>query len=191
MKQIGVLGFQGSVEEHMSMLRSIGVKTVRVNAEKTLSEVDALIIPGGESTTFLKILHFSRIYEPLKAKIKQGLPIMATCAGIILLASHIDHLTQESMGILPISVNRNGYGRQIASFCEEIAVDGLTEPFKAIFIRAPILSKVDPSVKIIAHDSSGNAVLVQKEKILGATFHPELTDDHRIHEIFIHLLDKI
>jgi 5'-phosphate synthase pdxT subunit len=191
MNQIGVLGFQGSVEEHLQMLASLKIKAIQVNSLTTLSQVDGIIIPGGESTTFLKILHFSKLYEPLLQKIKKGLPVMATCAGIILLASHIDNLEQESMNLLPISVNRNGYGRQIESFCEDVTVCGLNQPFKAVFIRAPIITKVEKDVTVLAHDSKANPIFVQKNNILGLTFHPELTDDTRIHEMFIHLIDKI
>lgn len=191
MKQIGVLGFQGSVEEHMQMLDRIKVKNSEVMSAESLASIDGLIIPGGESTTFLKILHFNGLYQPLMDKIKAGLPVMATCAGLILLASHIDNVDQESMKLLPINVNRNGYGRQIESFCEEETITGLSSPFKAVFIRAPIITKVEPGVTVLAYDSKANPIMVQKNKILGLTFHPELTDDPRLHEMFIDLIDKI
>lgn len=191
MKLIGVLGFQGSVEEHIQMLTSMNKNSIRVTSEQSLSQVDGLIIPGGESTTFLKILHFSNLYEPLLKKIKDGLPVMATCAGVILLASCIDHLNQESMHILPISVSRNGYGRQIASFCEEVKVLGLSDTFKAIFIRAPIITKTDESITILARDSNLNPIMVQKGNVIGLTFHPELTDDDRIHSLFIEKMNII
>lgn len=191
MKQIGVLSFQGSVEEHLHMLDKACVKALAVNSLATLSQVDGLIIPGGESTTFLKILHFSGMFDPLMQKIKEGLPVMATCAGIILLSSEIDSLAQESMKLLPITVNRNGYGPQIASFIENVKIGGLTVPFQAIFIRAPIITQIHGTVTVLAHDSNGNPIFIKKDNILGLTFHPELTDDTRIHEMLIDLIDKI
>ena len=190
MKQIGVLSFQGSVEEHIQMLQKLPVHPFRVHSLETLLKADGLIIPGGESTTFLKILHFSGLYTPLQEKIKQGLPTMATCAGLILLASQIESLSQETMDLLPIRVCRNGYGPQIASFCEDISVKGLGTPFHAVFIRAPIITTCG-AVDILASDSFGHPVLVQKEKILGLTFHPELTEDSRLHDFFVHFIDKI
>jgi 5'-phosphate synthase pdxT subunit len=156
-----------------------------------LSSIDGLIIPGGESTTFLKILHFSQLYTPLLEKIKAGLPVMATCAGLILLSTHIDNVEQESMKLLPISVSRNGYGRQIESFCYDASIVGFDRPYRAVFIRAPIITKVDSSVSILARDTKANPIMVKKDKILGLTFHPELTDDTRLHEMFIDLIDKI
>jgi len=188
MKHIGILGFQGSIDEHMAMLNQLSVSSERIVNPSTLSSIDGIIIPGGESTTFLKMLHFSKLYEPLCQKIKEGMPVLATCAGIILLSSHIDNLEQESMNLLPIHVNRNGYGPQIFSFSESIALDGFKDPFKAVFIRAPIITKVESSVQILGRDSFKNPVMVLKNKMIGLTFHPELTDDIRIHDFFIHLI---
>lgn len=191
MKQIGILSFQGSVSEHVSILKKLSIEPILVHSKETLSQVDGIIIPGGESTTFLKILHFSGLFTPIQEKIKQGLPVMATCAGLILLASHIDNLSQETMNLLPISVSRNGYGPQIASFCESVNVTGFDKPIKAVFIRAPIITKVSPPVEILAKDSFGHPIAVTMVNILGLTFHPELTDDTRLHKLFVHLIDKI
>lgn len=188
MKRIGVLGFQGSFLEHQQMLESMHIKTQLVISKSALSEIDGLVIPGGESTTFIKLLKFNHLFDELSQKIQEGMPILATCAGVILLASQIDNVEQESMKQLSVQVNRNGYGPQIFSFCETISIEGLQDPFKAVFIRAPIITKVMSPANVIARDSYGNPVMIQEKNRLGLTFHPELTDDQRIHEMFIQMI---
>lgn len=190
MKPFGVLGFQGSVEEHEQMMHSLGCSTLRVKQASELETISGLIIPGGESTTFLKLLQSTGLYEPLKEKIKNGLPVLATCAGIIILAEKVDRENQLSMGLLRISVQRNGYGPQYDSFCEEVAIESFTETFRAVFIRAPLIQSVDPEVKILARDKADHPVWVVDRNVWGLTFHPELTQDTRIHQMFINAICK-
>jgi len=187
--RIGVLSFQGSVEEHLKALDRLHVSGVPIKTEGSLQEIDGLILPGGESTTFLKLLHSSKLFKPLSDRIKNGLPIMATCAGLILLAEKIANVRQESFSSLPITIERNGYGPQYFSFCEEVVMKGLPDPFRAVFIRAPVITYCNPAVETVSKDHEGNPIFIKYNKILGLTFHPELTDDDRIHEIFINLID--
>jgi len=189
-KLFGVLGFQGSVEEHEQMMHDLGCSTLRIKQASELDKIDGLIIPGGESTTFLKLLQTTGLYEPLKEKIKNGLPVLATCAGIIILAEKVDRENQLSMGLLRISVQRNGYGPQYDSFCEEVAIESFKETFRAVFIRAPLVEWVDPEVNILARDSSGHPIFIKDKNIWGLTFHPELTEDDRIHRSFIQEISK-
>ncbi len=184
MKRIGVLGFQGSVEEHLEVIERVGHFPLRIREKAHLKEIDGLILPGGESTTFLKLLHTSSLYEPLLAGIKQGLPVLATCAGLIVLAKNVRQPEQDSMALLDIVVQRNGYGSQFESFCEEVKVEGFKKTFRAVFIRAPLIQSVGPGVKMMSFDHAGHPVFVQQEHLWGLTFHPELTKDDRIHELF-------
>lgn len=184
MKRIGVLGFQGSVDEHLKAIERVGHFPLLVREKTHLKEIDGLILPGGESTTFLKLLHTSGLYEPLLAGIKEGLPVLATCAGLIVLASKVSQPEQASMALLDISVQRNGYGSQYESFCEEVKVEGFKKTFRAVFIRAPLIQSVGPGVSILSVDHAGHPVFVQQEHLWGLTFHPELTQDDRIHELF-------
>jgi len=185
--KIGVLGFQGSVEEHLASLQKLGVDVVKVKDVDTLSKVSGIILPGGESTTHLKLLKEVGLFVPLREAIISGLPVLATCAGIILLAIKID-TEQDSLKVLGIEVVRNGYGPQYYSFVEYINILGFNEPFKAIFIRAPIIKRVDKDVTILARDEKKNPCFVKSGKILGLTFHPELTEDLRLHKMFIDLI---
>lgn len=188
MKCIGILAFQGSVEEHEQMTSNLGCSVLRIKQASDLNDIGGLIIPGGESTTFLKLLQTAGLYEPLKEKIQKGLPVLATCAGIIILADKVDPENQLSMGLLRISVVRNGYGPQYDSFCEEVAIESFKETFRAVFIRAPLIQAVDPEVKVLARDKANHPVWVVDRNVWGLTFHPELTCDHRIHQMFINTI---
>jgi pyridoxal 5'-phosphate synthase pdxT subunit len=187
-KRLGILAFQGSVEEHEQMAERSGASTLRVKRPEELGHIDGLIIPGGESSTFIKLLHTSGFYFPLLERISKGLPVLATCAGIILLAQKVVHPEQISMEQLRIKVQRNGYGRQIDSFCEEVSIEGFKEAFRAVFIRAPLILSVDPEVSVLARDHSGHPIYVKDRNITGLTFHPELCGDTRIHRHFISLI---
>jgi 5'-phosphate synthase pdxT subunit len=184
--RIGVLAIQGSVLEHKEMLDRLGVESILVKRPEELDRIDGLILPGGESTTFLKILEGRGLFERLMEKIQRGLPVLATCAGVILLAKDIENYPeQKTLGVLDITVSRNAYGSQRESFITYIDIPVIGEDrFEAIFIRAPQIKRVGEGVKVHSY-FDGNPVFVEKANIIGLTFHPELTEDIRIHKYFV------
>ena len=174
---IGVLAVQGNFREHAKMLRALGAEVVEVRKPEELDGLDGLVIPGGESTAILRL---ARLYGLDEALRRFEAPIFGTCAGMILLGR--DHL-----GLVDVSVRRNAYGRQVASFEADLEVAGDDEPLRGVFIRAPWIEGAGPDVEVLAeHD--GRPVLVRDGKILLASFHPELTDDTRVHERFLELV---
>jgi 5'-phosphate synthase pdxT subunit len=182
--KIGVLAIQGDYEAHGRMLERLGVEPVYVRTPADLAGLRGLIIPGGESTTHMKILSEEGLLEALRKYSAEGGAFFGTCAGAILLAREVHNPDQASLGFLDISVLRNGYGRQLASDVH-LGQSKLKEaPLEMVFIRAPIIESVGPGVKILAEDA-GHPVLVEQGRILAATFHPELTADSTIHEYFI------
>ena len=186
--KVGILGFQGSVEEHIASLLQIGVEVITVKDVTTLAKVSGIILPGGESTTHLKLIKTVGLFTPLREVISEGLPVLATCAGIILVAYKIDLIDQDSLRVLDIEIVRNGYGSQYHSFAEDINILDLNKPFKAVFIRAPIIKRVGENVAVLARDKKENPCFVKRGKILGLTFHPELTNDLRVHKMFTDLI---
>ena len=179
---VGVLALQGAFDAHARALTELGARAVLVRTEADLNSCDALILPGGESTTMLKLLHGEHLMEPL-AKFAREKPVLATCAGVILLARQVTHPVQESLGILDLTVERNGYGRQIDSKIAHILLaDG--PPLEAVFIRAPVIHSAGPEVKTIS-SLDGHPVLVEQGRHIAATFHPELTPDRRVHQLFL------
>jgi 5'-phosphate synthase pdxT subunit len=183
---IGVLALQGAFSAHERALARVGVATRQVRLPRDLETVDALVMPGGESTTMSQLLESSGLFAAIADRISSGMPVFGTCAGVILLADVVldGRDDQLSFGALPITARRNGYGRQIDSFEADVPVAGLAEPFTAVFIRAPIIESVGEGVEILAvHD--GRPVAVATGQFIGATFHPELTDDSRIHGLFV------
>jgi pyridoxal 5'-phosphate synthase pdxT subunit len=189
MKRIGILALQGDFEAHRRALARLGADPVFVRTAADLDQVDALIIPGGESTTMLKLLHAENLLEPL-AEFGSRRPIFGTCAGAILLAAGISHPAQEGLGLMDIDVERNAYGRQIDSRVAQVTPEAeftaRTHPgeMEAVFIRAPVIRRVGPQARVLAR-YQGDPVLVEQGKHLVATFHPELTADSRVHELFL------
>lgn len=182
--KIGVLALQGAFREHIKMLQQLGIETVEVRLPDQLSGIDGLIIPGGESTTIGKLAIDYGLIDPLRAFVRLK-PTWGTCAGMIFLAKNIGIDEQPILGAMDIEVNRNAFGRQIDSFETNIKIDGLSgEPFHAVFIRAPIVTQVDPSVTILSQLEDGRIVAVQQNHLLATSFHPELTDDLRLHTYF-------
>jgi 5'-phosphate synthase pdxT subunit len=180
---------QGDVREHVAALESLGVTTALVRTPRDLEGLDGLIIPGGESTAIAHLLGTSRLREPLAVALRNGLAVFGTCAGLILLSSDVldGREDQWSYAALDIAVRRNGYGRQIASFEASVQVKGVGE-LTGVFIRAPRIETVGPDVAVLAsldHDGATHPVLVQSGRVLGCSFHPELTSDNRIHELFV------
>jgi len=185
-KVVGVLALQGAFNRHTRVLGELNVATQEVRTPEDLASVDALVMPGGESTTMSQLLESSELFEPIKKLIHEGMPVFGTCAGMILLAKEIidGRDDQVSFGAIDIDVQRNAYGRQIDSFEAEIEVDGFNTPFHAVFIRAPRIVKAAQSVEVLA-EFGVEIVLARQKNVLVASFHPELSPDQRIHELFV------
>lgn len=179
---IGVLALQGAFAVHVAILESLGASTVEVRTEEQLGRVDALVIPGGESTTMSMLLERSGMLDSLRRRLADGLPVFGTCAGMILLATEISdgRDDQHALGAVDISVTRNGYGRQIESFESDLVIDGFDAPFHAVFIRAPRVERSGPDVEVLA-TVDGDPVMCRQDNVLVVGFHPELSDDDRIH----------
>lgn len=189
--RIGVLAFQGDVREHLAVLESLGVDTVKVRRPEELATVDGLIIPGGESSVMDKLTRLFGMAEPLKQAIAAGLPLFGTCAGLIMLAdSVLDAMDdQQTLGGLDVVVRRNAFGTQIDSFEVDLSMPAVsTDPIPATFIRAPIVESVGEGVSVLARVPDGRIVAVQQGNLLGISFHPEVNGDSRIHAYFIELV---
>jgi 5'-phosphate synthase pdxT subunit len=179
--RVGVLALQGDFEAHCRALESAGAKAVEIRTAAELNGVDALVIPGGESTTMLKLLDIEGLFQPL-AEFGARKPIFGTCAGAILLATEVLNPSQISLGLIDLTVERNGYGRQIDSRIAQIEVAG--QPAEAVFIRAPIIRRVGKQVKVLA-EYQGTPVLAEQGRHMVATFHPELSKADTVHRRFV------
>jgi len=182
-----VLALQGDVREHVVTLETLGCNVVEVRTPTDLASVEALVIPGGESTTIFKLAEVFGMTEPLRKAIASGLPVLGTCAGLILLAKEIldPASNQGSFGGLDISVRRNAFGNQNDSFETELAVRGIEGAVRAAFIRAPIVEALDDSVEVISTLPSGQIVGVRQGKVMGISFHPEIYGDARVHQLLV------
>ncbi|MCS7208549.1 MAG: pyridoxal 5'-phosphate synthase glutaminase subunit PdxT [Fimbriimonadales bacterium] len=182
---VGVLALQGDFAEHISMLTRLGVESREVRKLSDLESVDALIIPGGESTTIGKLMARYELDRAIHARAEQGMPIYGTCAGMILLAKDIEGSQQPRLGLMDIAVVRNAFGRQIESFEADIPFKPTPErPVRGVFIRAPIVSRVGAGVEVLS-EFEGKIVAVRQGNLLATAFHPELTDDERVHRYFL------
>ncbi len=183
---VGVLALQGAFVAHQRALEDAGAITRQVRQPADLVGVDALVIPGGESTTMSKLLSTSGLFDDIKALLSDGLPVLGTCAGMILLASEVldGRADQLSFGAIDISVQRNGYGRQVDSFETDLDVVGFDHPFHAVFIRAPKVVSIGANVEVLA-EYDGVPVVVRQGQVMVASFHPELTHDARLHARFL------
>lgn len=188
MPKIGVLALQGDFREHVSMLKKCNAGAAEVRLKEDLKNVAGLIIPGGESTTIGNLMQRTGLDKEIIKKHKQGMAVYGTCAGAILLSKNIIGSSQPRLNLLDISIKRNDYGRQADSFESELSIDKIGK-FKGIFIRAPVIEKIHDGVKILSK-LNNNPVLVEKNNILASTFHPELTEDKRVHEYFIGMVKK-
>ncbi len=184
---IGVLALQGAFRAHRHKLDELGVDSAEIRLPEHLDDVDALIVPGGESTTMSMLLESSGLFDPVAERLTAGMPVFGTCAGLILLSKSIEdgRADQRNFGVLDVTVKRNGYGRQVASFEDELTVCGVDEPVHAVFIRAPQIVHVGDALEVLASDHRGDPVLVRHGHILGCCFHPELSEDHAIHRLFV------
>lgn len=195
---VGVLALQGDVREHVAALERLGVATTRVRRPEELAAVDALVLPGGESTTIARLARTFELLEPLRARIRAGLPVLGTCAGMILLADRVldGAPGQETFGGIDMTVRRNAFGRQVDSFEGPVRVEGLAEPVHGVFIRAPWVEEVGPQVQVLArvdHDSTagaaaGRIVAVRQGNLVATSFHPEVGEDSRVHGLFVDLV---
>lgn len=189
---IGIIGFQGDVTEHAELLalvsRKLGIeiKVTDVRKKEHLSSLSGLIIPGGESTTIYKLLVLYGLYDEILRLAGEGMPVMGTCAGLILISSRTNDDVVKGMGLLGSEIERNAYGRQINSFMEDIEIKGIGN-YRAVFIRAPVISY--PGDSDVLAEYKGSPVMIRKGNVLGLTFHPELTKDTRVHEYFVKMVE--
>jgi 5'-phosphate synthase pdxT subunit len=185
MDRVGVLALQGDYALHQKMLERIGCRSRQVRRAAELEGLDALVIPGGESTTMLKFIQEEGLLEPLRKLHADGAALYGTCAGVILLAKEVTSPSQVSLGLLDVTVERNAYGRQVDSHTAEEPCPELgPEPLPMVFIRAPVIRRTGPSVRVLARHR-GEPVLVREGRILASTFHPELSEDERVHRYFL------
>lgn len=188
--KIGVLALQGAFIEHINMLQQVGAETVEVRLPKHLDGLDGLIIPGGESTTIGKLATEYKLIEPLR-EFAQSTPTWGTCAGMIFLAKRLTTDEQPILGVMDIMVNRNAFGRQIDSFETDIQIDGIAgDPFHAVFIRAPIVTEADKQVEVLSQLNDEQIVAVRQNHLLATAFHPELTNDLRLHSYFCGIVEE-
>lgn len=198
MTAIGVLALQGDVREHVAALEAVGARGVPVRRPAELTDLEGIVIPGGESTTIDKLLRAFDLFEPLRAALRDGLPAFGSCAGMILLAERVIDGTadQQTLGGLDITVRRNAFGRQVESFETDLVVQGVQDshecPVHAVFIRAPWVEEVGPRTEILARVDAGHAagriVAVRERDVLATSFHPEITGDLRLHRLFVQIV---
>jgi pyridoxal 5'-phosphate synthase pdxT subunit len=189
-KRVGVLALQGAFREHRQVLEDLGCEAVEVRKTSDLKDINGLIIPGGESTTMGKLLQTDGLGDKIKELAAQDFPIFGTCAGMILLSKQIDESDQYRLGLMDMTVRRNAFGRQVASFETDLNVPALgNDPVRAVFIRAPFIREVAPNVGILA-EYDGKIVFVRQGNMLASAFHPELTPDHRVHQYFLDIVDE-
>ncbi|MEV7396587.1 pyridoxal 5'-phosphate synthase glutaminase subunit PdxT [Aeromicrobium sp. NPDC092404] len=193
---IGVFALQGDVREHVRVLADLGVPAFTVRRPEELERCDALVLPGGESTTMYKLARSFELFEPLVERIRGGMPTFGTCAGMIMLADRIEDgiAGQETLGGLDITVRRNAFGRQVDSFEGDIAFGGFGEPVHAVFIRAPWVESLGPQVDALATvptgEAAGRIVAVRQDNLMATSFHPEVGNDDRIHRYFVDLVKQ-
>lgn len=191
--RVGVLALQGDFREHLAVVSRLGAEGVEVRTPEALDRVDAIIIPGGESTTIGRLATIYGLTEPLRSHIGAGMPTLGTCAGMIFLASSTTGTPQAQLGVLDVVVERNAFGRQIDSHEADLQVAGFEEPMHAVFIRAPWIEKVGADVEVLASvtgtDRRAHPVFVKQDRILATSFHPELTSDDRVHSRLLDLVD--
>ncbi len=185
---VGVLALQGDVVEHLRALAAAGAAATAVKTRAELERVDGLIVPGGESTTVIRLLDRFELTEPLIARVRAGMPFWGTCMGLIVAARDVVGLEQKTLGLIDVTVRRNAFGRQLASAEVPLAIPALGAPdFPAVFIRAPWVERAGPGVEVLA-EYEGHGVFVRSGNVLGTSFHPELTADGRVHAYFLKMI---
>ena len=190
MTKVGILAIQGDFLEHRQMLGSIGVEAVEIRLPQQLDGIGGLIIPGGESTTIAQLIDIYGFRPVLKDRACKGMPVWGTCAGMIVMADRLVDRRPEPLGLMDIEVSRNAFGRQLDSFESDVqvkSVDGA--PFRGVFIRAPVVTDVGNEVEVLARLDDGRPVAVRQDRLLATAFHPELTPDSRVHELFVRIVE--
>ena len=189
--RIGILALQGDVAEHAAALRACDIEPLAVRKLDQLEAVDGIIIPGGESTTIARLLIAFELMEPLRERIAGGMPAWGTCAGAILLATETPNLDRPPLGAMDMTVERNAFGRQVDSFEADLDVAGMDgPPLRAVFIRAPVITRVGPDAEVLARLDDGRVVAARQGSRLATCFHPELTPDYRMHELFCDMVRR-
>ena len=186
---IGVLALQGAFEEHLACLAQLKVEASEVRLQSELRGLDGLVIPGGESTTMARLMRDYGLAAPLRKLIRNGFPVMGTCAGMIVLSHKIADVGAPTLDVMDIKVHRNGFGRQVDSFETDIAIPAIGKPpFHAVFIRAPFIEHVGDETEVLAHLPDGTIIAARQGNMLALAFHPELTDDLRLHSYFLDIV---
>jgi len=189
MKTVGILALQGAFREHGQSLIKCGVSVIEVRKLEDLDKCSALVLPGGESTTIGKLLNEWNLMDAIIKRVQEGMPLFGTCAGVILMAKEIKDSNQPRLGLLDVEVVRNASGRQVDSFEIDLTVEGLDRPFTSVFIRAPYITEVGTSVEVLSKHED-KIVMVKQGNLLGCSFHPELTEDLRIHQYFVDMIEE-
>jgi len=186
--KVGVLAVQGAFAEHIAAFNKLDVEACPIRLPKELDNIDALVLPGGESTTIIRLMNAYDLVETIRSRTKSGMPVFGTCAGMILLAKHIIGNGTPTLHLMDIKVRRNAFGRQVDSFESDVVVSELgPEPFPCIFIRAPLIEQCDSNVEILARLADDTIVAAKQDNFLVTAFHPELTNDTRIHQLFLRM----
>ena len=181
--KVGVLALQGDFREHGLVLRDLGVEPVEVRTTEHLGEVEALIVPGGESTTIGKLARSHDLVEPIRERASDGMPVMGTCAGMIVMAAAVED-GEPLFSLMDVTVRRNAYGRQVDSFESDVDVEGIEDPVRAVFIRAPWVERMGDGVRVLA-EHGGRPVVLEQDNLVAAAFHPELAGESRLHAYFL------
>jgi pyridoxal 5'-phosphate synthase pdxT subunit len=189
MVKVGVLGLQGAVREHVKSIEASGAEAIIVKKAEQLAEIDGLIIPGGESTTMRRLIDKYSFMEPLREFGASGKPVFGTCAGLILIAKQIVGYDEPHLGLMDATVERNSFGRQVDSFEAELTIAGIANDFVGVFIRAPHIVEVGEDVEVLCKHN-GRIVAARQGQFLGCSFHPELTEDHRITQYFVNMVKE-
>lgn len=190
MPKVGILAVQGDFLEHRQALERLEVETLEVRLPDQLDEIDGLIIPGGESTTIVQLIDIYNFRQALKQKAQSGMPMWGTCAGMIVLADRLTDKRPEPLHLMSIEVSRNAFGRQVDSFEVDLDIRDMDgPPFHAVFIRAPAVNTVGSNVRVLATLEDGRPVAVRQDNLLATSFHPELSDDTRVHELFVRMVE--
>ena len=190
MPRVGLLAIQGDFHEHILALDRLGVESREIRKPQQLDEIDGLIIPGGESTTIVQLIDIFGFREVLVEKVKNGMPVWGTCAGMIVIADKLKDHRPEPLHLMNIDVSRNAFGRQVDSFETDLVIKGIEgPPYHAIFIRAPVVTEFREGVEVLAGLEDGRPVAVRQDNMMATAFHPELTDDTRVHELFVKMVE--
>lgn len=189
--RVGVLALQGTFTEHIDSLRQLSVEAPPIRLPHELDTLDGLVIPGGESTTMLRLMESFGLIQPIREMARNGLPIWGTCAGMILLVKDVSNYETETLALMDAKVKRNAFGSQVDSFEADLDIPLVgEEPYHAIFIRAPIIEEAKPGVEILSRLGDGTIVAIRQNRLLACAFHPEFTDDLRFHSYFLNMISQ-